>query len=137
MSKIDDYRAKKSENESAISMLGRALGKFDEDESKEFDPDKSVFEFSDSPLNQHNPIYLTARYGYTESTLDFSALVPASHRCIIEALNIYAVEIATTAQRLLQEEIDRAKTEAEKEAQDIVGEFCGCVKCSCEENEDN
>lgn len=136
MSKIDDYRAKKSENESAISLLDRAMGKFDEDESRQFDPEKSVFEFSNSPLNEHAPIYLTARYGYLGSTLEFSVLVPASRRCIIDALNMYADEIVQAAQRFLQEEIDKARADAKEEAQDIMGEFCSCGKCSVEEGGD-
>lgn len=96
-------------------------------------PAKSKLEFSVSlrPDAQGCVIRPHITYGYTDLSTIFSVTEYEAYRSIVEAINMYIPEIIPAAQKLLQADIDEARSQAQEEVKEIMGDFvCGDI-CEC------
>lgn len=133
MGKIDDYRKIVETNQDIIKKLDWCMGKFSETDSKKLDPQKSKLEFTvglepDRPEPVIRP-YIT--YGYIDLSTMFSVTEYEAYKSIVDAINMYIPEIIPVAQKLLQAEINEARSKAADEVKEIMGNF-GCAEnCEC------
>lgn len=133
MGRIDDYRKIMETNQDIIKKLDWCIGKFSETDSRRLDPQKSKLEFSVS-LDEHGHGYVIRpriTYGYTDLSTIFSVTEYEAYRSIVGAINMYIPEIIPAAQKLLQAEIDEARSLAMEDLKEIMGDL-GCVEnCEC------
>lgn len=135
MSKIDEYKTIKAENEEAIEKLNWCMGKVVKTYLDNFCPQEPRIEFSARPtcFSSEYVIQPIIRHDYIDSPKAFSATNYKAVSSIADAINIHIHEIIPTAQRLLQTEIDKARCQAMDEAKEIIGDLgcsgnCECVK---------
>lgn len=133
MGRIDDYRKIVETNQDIIKKLDWCMGNFSETDSKKLDLQKSKLEFTVGlEPDRLEPVirpYIT--YGYIDLSTMFSVTEYEAYRSIVNAINMYIPEIIPTAQKLLQAEIDEARSRAADEVKEIMGDLeCG-ENCEC------
>lgn len=138
MSKIDEYKTLKAENEDAIEKLNWCMGAFAKTDSKKFDLQKSKIGFSVCSIcySSEYVIKPIITYGYTDSSKIFSATDYKVVKGIADAISMYIPEIIPTVQKLLQAEIDKARCQAVDEIKEIMGDLGLGKNCECEKSSD-
>jgi hypothetical protein len=123
MSRIDDFQKTRSQNTRGIEYLNLSLGRDKDGNPDEQHNDKACFRFWDRKTGDSDAtIYLSAGYGYYGSSSWYSSMDANIREYTIRALNAYSKKIAEHAMKLMQDDIEKARKDAEAEALDVLNQ---------------
>jgi len=120
MSKIDEYNKIKNDNQNAIEKLHLSLGR-DGKGVPDSNNDKGCIRFYDQNIwDTDMKISIHSCYGYYGSSSAYSIGNPTIKSYLLRSLNKNHQLIVEDTIKMLQDDIEKARKSAEKEAQEIL-----------------